>query len=122
MIKAGRLADLAVLSDDYFSIPESEIVHLRSVLTMLGGTAVHGEGDFAPLAPELPAPLPDWSPVAAFGGYHRAENDERQPEAACGCASACAVHGHHHARAARQVPAADPASFWGAFGCGCWAV
>jgi predicted amidohydrolase YtcJ len=46
-IKAGQLADLAVLSDDYFSVPEDQIVHIRSILTLLGGKAVHGEGDYA---------------------------------------------------------------------------
>ena len=70
-IKIGQLADLAVLSDDYFTVPEAEIVHLRSVLTVLGGKVVHGEGDYGPLAPALPAPMPDWSPVATFGGYYR---------------------------------------------------
>ena len=43
--------------------------------------------------------------------------------ATCGCASSCAVHGHDHAAAlGANVPAADVQSFWGAFGCGCWAV
>src|SRR5688572_12189321 len=53
-IKAGQLADLAVLSDDYFDVPEDQIAHLGSVLTLLGGKVVHGEGDFSRLAPELP--------------------------------------------------------------------
>ncbi|MFT4057872.1 MAG: amidohydrolase, partial [Novosphingobium sp.] len=43
-IKAGQLADLALLSDDYFSVPDNEIVHIRSILTMLGGKVVHGDG------------------------------------------------------------------------------
>lgn len=122
-IKAGQLADLALLSDDYFAVPEREIVHLRAVLTVLGGKVVHGEGDFAPLAPALPKPMPDWSPVATFGGYHRAPDAARKLASACGCATACAVHGHDHAAALGAVaPAADVQSFWGAFGCGCWAV
>lgn len=122
MIKAGQLADLAVLSDDYFSVPEHDIPRLRSVLTILGGKVVHGDGDFSDLAPSLPPPMPDWSPVAAFGGYHQERELAPQPEAACGCASACAVHGHRHVGATRQVQTADPATFWGALGCGCWAV
>mgnify|MGYP002621588786 CR=1 FL=1 len=65
-IKAGQLADLALLSADYFAVPESEIVHLRSVLTVLGGRVVHGGEEFGPPAPALPAPMPDWSPVARF--------------------------------------------------------
>ncbi|MET0241420.1 MAG: amidohydrolase, partial [Sphingobium sp.] len=70
-IKAGQLADLALLSGDYFAVPEDEIVHLHSVLTVLGGKIVYGEGDFGPLAPTAPKAMPDWSPVATFGGHYR---------------------------------------------------
>lgn len=122
-IKAGQLADLALLSGDYFSVPESGIVHLRSVLTILGGKVVHGEGDYERLAPELPAPMPDWSPVATFGGYHRTTETRARMMVNCGCASGCAVHGHDHAAAlGASVPASDARTFWGALGCGCWAV
>jgi hypothetical protein len=122
-IKPGLLADFAVLSDDYFGVPESEIVHLRSMLTILGGKIVHGEGDYGAIAPELPKPMPDWSPVATFGGYHRRPEDAQKLASACGCASACVVHGHDHAAAlGAKIPVADVQSFWGAFGCGCWAV
>ncbi len=122
-IKVGQLADLAVLSDDYLTVPETDIPHLRSVLTLLGGKVVFGEGDYAPLAPSLPKPMPDWSPVATFGGYHRTPEASVKLAAACGCASGCSVHGHDHAAAlGRDVPVADVQSFWGAFGCGCWAV
>ncbi|WP_397473735.1 amidohydrolase [Pusillimonas sp.] len=121
-IKVGQLADLALLSDDYYSVPEAEIVHLRSVLTVLGGRVVHGEGDYGPLAPALPAAMPDWSPVATFGGYYRPEA-RANLTLHCGCASACAVHGHDHvAVLGASVPVADTRAFWGAFGCGCWAV
>lgn len=122
-IKAGQLADLILLSDDYFSVPEDEIVGLRSVMTMLGGKVVHGEGDFADLAPPLPRAMPDWSPVATFGGYWRAPEARAKLASACGCASSCSVHGHDHASAlGASVPAADVQSFWGSLGCGCWAV
>jgi len=122
-IKEGQLADLALLSDDYFSVPEDRIVHIRSVLTLLGGKVVHGEGDYAPLAPDLPKPMPDWSPVALFGGYHKTPEARAKLAAACACHSSCAVHGHDHAKAlGSQVPARDVQSFWGALGCGCWAV
>jgi predicted amidohydrolase YtcJ len=122
-IKAGQLADLALLSDDYFSVAEDEIARLRSVLTLLGGRIVHGEGDFAPIAPALPKAMPDWSPVATFGGYHRNPDHARKMASACGCASSCGVHGHdHEAALGASVPAADVQSFWGALGCGCWAV
>lgn len=122
-IKAGQLADLAVLSGDYFGVAEGEVAQLRSVLTLLGGRVVHGEGDFAPLAPDLPRPMPDWSPVATFGGYHQAPATNAKLADACGCTSGCAVHGHDHAAAlGADVPVADARSFWGVFGCGCWAV
>lgn len=123
-IKVGQLADLALLSDDYFAVPEAGIAHLRSVLTILGGKVVHGDGDYAPLAPELPPPMPDWSPVATFGGYWRAPDAQpRQVLSGCGCDSACNVHGHAHLHALQaDVPAGDPRGFWGAFGCSCWAI
>lgn len=122
-IKVGQLADLALLSDDYFAVPEHEIVHLRSLLTLLGGEVVYGEGDYAGLAPALPKPMPDWSPVTTFGGYQRQPEAMRKLASACGCSAACGVHGHDHAAAlGAEVPAADVQTFWGAFGCGCWAV
>jgi predicted amidohydrolase YtcJ len=71
-VEAGKLADLAVLSADYFSVPEEEIKGIESVLTIVGGKVVYGAGEFEPLAPP-PLPVsPGWSPVKAYGGYHRA--------------------------------------------------
>lgn len=122
-VKEGQLADLAVLSDDYFSVPEADIVHLRSVLTILGGKVVYGDGDYERLAPALPAPMPDWSPVATFGGYHKTQQARAKLSLHCGCVNNCAVHGHDHAAAlGADLPASDTRTFWGAFGCGCWAV
>jgi hypothetical protein len=46
---------------------------------------------------------------------HRKQLDE-----ACGCASACSVHGHGHAWAG-TAPVDDLKSFWGALGCSCFA-
>lgn len=65
----GQFADLAVLTDDYFSVPEDRIRAIESVLTVTGGQIVHGAGDYASLAPALPAVDPSWSPVAHFGGW-----------------------------------------------------
>ena len=65
----GQLADLSVLSADYFSIPAEQIKHLESVLTVVGGRVVFGAGEFEPLGPP-PLPVsPDWSPVKTYGGY-----------------------------------------------------
>jgi predicted amidohydrolase YtcJ len=43
----GMLADLAVLSDDYFTVPVSDIAKIRSLLTMVGGQIVYASGPFA---------------------------------------------------------------------------
>jgi len=59
----GELADFAVLSADYFSIPNEEIKQLKSVLTIVGGKPVYAAEEFETLAPAPPPVLPDWSPV-----------------------------------------------------------
>ncbi|MFG1184641.1 amidohydrolase [Xanthobacter aminoxidans] len=123
-IKDGQLADLVVLSDDYFSVSEDSIQDITSVLTLLGGTPVHGDGAFRDLAPPLPPAMPDWSPVRTFGGYQPRKADSTQKyafAAACGCAKACGVHGHAHAGAwGASVPVGDQQGFFGALGCACW--
>ena len=48
-LEPGRLADLIVLSDDYFHVPVDRIRTLTSVLTMVGGRVVYGEGRYAEL-------------------------------------------------------------------------
>ena len=45
----GKYADLAVLSDDYLTVPDRMIRKIESVLTLLGGKPVHGNGPFANL-------------------------------------------------------------------------
>ena len=70
-IAPGQLADLAVLSADYFSVPDEEIKALESVLTLVGGKVVYAAAEFAQLSPP-PLPVsPDWSPVVRYGGYSR---------------------------------------------------
>ncbi|MDY0871491.1 amidohydrolase [Dongia rigui] len=122
-IEVGALADLAVLSGDFLTVAEDDIAHLSSVLTLLGGKIVHGAGDFTKLAPALPPPTPDWSPVKLFGGYQdRAQTQFQKVSVSCGCANSCNVHGHAHAKAwASDVPVSGN-EFWSALGCGCWAV
>ena len=43
-IEPGKLADLAVLDRDYFTVPDSEIRKVKSVLTMVDGKIVHNAG------------------------------------------------------------------------------
>jgi len=125
VLKAGALADLAVLDRDYFNVPEDQIQDVTSVLTMVAGKVVHGTGSFAPLAPPLPAASPDWSPVRTYGGYQGRKVSLTQPSATyaslCQCASGCFIHGHDHAAAGlAEVPVTDQHSFWGALGCSCY--
>ncbi len=68
-IQVGKLADLAVLSADYFSVEEEAINGIESLLTVVGGRPVYATGEFSGLAPAAPPITPSWSPVATFGGY-----------------------------------------------------
>lgn len=89
----GHLADLTVLSRDYFSIPEEQIKHLESVLIIVGGRMVFGVGEFERLGPP-PLPVsPDWSPVKTYGGYapQRVMQKRRQQ---CGHAHTQGAKGH----------------------------
>lgn len=134
-IETGQFADLIVPSKDFFSIPEDEISFLTSHLTVVGGKIVYSDGEFAPLDDNpLPPAMPDWSPTRTFKGYGAwGEPDgagknslaplHAQAVASCGCASACGLHGHDHARAwASSAPTSDLKGFFGALGCSCWAV
>src|SRR5216683_2762037 len=47
-IEPGKLADLVVLSDDYFTVPDEKVKKIRSVLTVVGGTVVHDAGVLQP--------------------------------------------------------------------------
>jgi hypothetical protein len=66
-IEVGKLADLAVLSRDYFEVPEEEIVDIESVLTMVGGNVVYATEEFSELSPPATPVSPEWSPVAWYG-------------------------------------------------------
>jgi predicted amidohydrolase YtcJ len=48
-LAVGKLADLAVLTEDYLTIPVDQIGKIRSVLTMVGGRIVHASDRYATL-------------------------------------------------------------------------
>ncbi|MET3966749.1 amidohydrolase [Bradyrhizobium sp. S3.9.1] len=130
-IQVGQFADLIVPDRDFFSCPESEIGDITSDLTVVGGRLVYGAGEFKALDDTAPpAAMPDWSPVRSFGGYGNWAEQGSKAQAVrtnamqmCGCANACGLHGHDHARAwSGRLPVSDLKSFWGALGCACWAV
>ena len=43
-LEIGKLADLAVLSDDYLNVPLEKMAQIYSQLTMVGGNIVYREG------------------------------------------------------------------------------
>lgn len=72
-IAPGQLADFAVLSADYMTVPEEQIKGIEAVVTVLGGEVVYAVKPFEAIAPPaLPPVIPNWSPVAHFGGYQNA--------------------------------------------------
>jgi predicted amidohydrolase YtcJ len=71
-IAPAQLADFAILSADYLTVPPEQIRDLESVLTVTGGDIVYAAGPYADVGPEpLPSVIPAWSPVAHFGGFQR---------------------------------------------------
>ena len=131
-IAAGQLADLAVLSADFFTVADDEIKAIESLLTLVGGKVVYAAGRFDTLAPP-PLPVsPSWSPVHTVPGHYRPASASAvlaRGNAGAGghaiphvCSGPCAVHGHAHDVARRSnVPAQDFSGFWGALGCACFA-
>jgi hypothetical protein len=91
-VEVGKLADLAVLSADYFSVPEEEIKRIESLLTVVGGKVVYGAGEFKRQDPPALPVSPGWSPVGVYGGYHRA-----QPALPHQCAQPGLLHQLFHA-------------------------
>jgi predicted amidohydrolase YtcJ len=77
-LEVGKLADLALLSDDYMSVPEDRISRITAVMTMVGGKVVYGADAFASLAPEPPRLVRDWLPAQKYPGYYQAASREAE--------------------------------------------
>jgi predicted amidohydrolase YtcJ len=45
-LEQGKFADLLILDNDYFSVPERDIRKIKSLLTMVGGKIVHQASNF----------------------------------------------------------------------------
>ncbi|MEW2267920.1 amidohydrolase [Streptomyces sp. NPDC047853] len=69
VLRPGCYGDLTVLSDDFFTVPEQDIPHIESLLTVVGGRIVYAAGAYEGLDEALPPLRPEWSPVAHYGGY-----------------------------------------------------
>ncbi len=113
----GQLADLAVLSADYFSIPDEEIKQLESVLTIVGGKVVYATEEFSKLAPPALPVSPSWSPVKEYGGYARGQ---REVVGASHSASCSHIENSAPGRAKSHLQVLGDLGFWG-LGCDCFA-
>lgn len=69
ILRTGYHADFAVLSDDFFEVPEERIPEIEALLTVVGGRVVHAAGFLEGQAPPVPPVRPNWSPFGHFGGY-----------------------------------------------------
>ena len=120
-IAPGQLADLAVLSEDYFSVPEDRIKHLESVLTIVDGQPVYASAEFSNLSPP-PLPIsPDWSPVKRFGGYHNDSRISVLSPSQSRQRSSILAHSHNQ-RNSNVSSLSTPGSlsqFWGGLACAC---
>jgi len=117
-LASGQLADLAVLSADYFSIPEEEIRQLESVLTVVAGKVVYANAEFSKLAPPALPVSPDWSPVRQYGGYAKAPS---QALGASQSATSARLPGHVKAEKRRHFSVLGDSGLW-ELGCDCFAL
>lgn len=102
----NQLADFAVLSKNFFQIPDEEIKDIYALMTVVGGQIVHASDTFSQYNPPLPPASPSWSPVKHYGGYHQ--------EKVCTSAARVVVAHHQHATQCKH-------SSWQWGGCFCWA-
>lgn len=114
-IAPGFYADLAVLSDDYFTCPPERIRGIESLLTVVGGKVVHAAAPFSDLAPPVLPVMPDWSPVARFGGHWRSAE-----RAGGGGGGVSRLHPlmHNHRPLGSDALSCSHGSWNG--GCSCW--
>src|SRR6202040_912245 len=109
--------DLAVLSADYFSIPEEEIKRLESVLTIVGGKIVYATEEFSKLAPPALPVSPSWSPIKKYGGYAKGEH---QAVGASHSASCSHIETSGGSRTKPHLQVQSDLGLWG-LGCDCFA-
>jgi len=113
----GQLADLAILSADYFSIPDEEIKQLESVLTIVGGKIVYAASEFSKLAPPALPVSPDWSPVKEYGGYAKRPTQSLGASHSASCSHAT---GHTPSEKGWHLPVLGEFGLW-ELGCDCLA-
>jgi predicted amidohydrolase YtcJ len=109
-------ADLAVLSADYFAVPPEGIRGIESLLTLVGGKVVFAASPFEAHAPAALPVMPDWSPVARFGGHWREHARAESRSGGGGGGGALAFnHAHDHALGCDSLSFAS--GDWGSCSC-----
>ncbi len=127
-IAVGQLADITVLTEDYFSVPEEKIKGIESVLTIVAGKIVYGAQEFQGLGPASLPVLPEWSPIRAYGGYGapldvrkaaRAGVPVLQHQHTAECHAHGCLHAAHQLLVGIKAAAPRYSDFWG-LGCDCF--
>ncbi|RSS78141.1 amidohydrolase [Streptomyces sp. WAC06614] len=77
-LREGCYGDLAILSDDFLTVPEDVIPDIESVCTVVGGRIVYATAEYEGLDEPVPPVSPAWSPVAHFGGYGSGQGGAHQ--------------------------------------------
>ncbi|RYZ51231.1 MAG: amidohydrolase, partial [Proteobacteria bacterium] len=116
----GQLADFIVLNSDYFAVDLEAIKDIQADLTVVDGKIVYGAADFKPLSPELPPPMPDWSPVRSYGGYQERSNLSEHSLAKIQHAMNHVGCGFHAQSKKVRTSIEEVALDW-SMGCSCWA-
>jgi len=111
-LAVGQLADLAVLSADFFTIPDEDIRDLESVLTIIGGNVVYAAGGFGSLAPPALPVSPGWSPVKTYGGYAKGRAHRSADHASVQQVGSAPTHEHRYVQ--------SESGLW-SLGCDCFA-
>ena len=75
-LSVGKWADLAILAEDYMTVPSNRISQMSSMLTMVGGKVVYGAAGYAVLAPPPLAVAPSWLPINNFASFSRLSSVE----------------------------------------------
>ena len=128
-LAVGQLADLAVLTEDYFNVPDEAIKGIESVLTIVGGNIVYANGDFAPFTPPVLPVMPEWSPTKVFGGCGAPLDAKRAARAGVpfqphqhnsACRQSGCLHSWQRLLAGTELASNRFSGFWG-LGCDCFA-
>jgi predicted amidohydrolase YtcJ len=75
-LSVGKWADLAILAEDYMTVPANRISQMQSMLTMVGGKVVYATAGYEKLAPPALQVTPSWLPIGNFASFSRLSSVE----------------------------------------------